>query len=186
MTRILDIGSGDHSTAETFFPDISDKEIVRLDINPDHKPDVVHDIAAPLPVELVGTFDLVLALHVMEHMDRVSVVNAFKNAASALKNMGEIWVAVPSLEWACDKILSHQEGTYVQQIVFGGQADVWDYHRCGFTMRALRQMVEISGLVIKKAYQSTFTVRGEDKEYECIQNVVIGAKYDFGPEDAIK
>lgn len=42
-------------------------ELVTLDINPDHKPDVVHDLnALPLPFE-ADTFDEIHAYEVLEH-----------------------------------------------------------------------------------------------------------------------
>lgn len=182
--RILDVGCGPNSVAAQMFEKVEDKEVVRLDIDPDNKPDVVHDISSPLPVELVGAFDVVIAYHVMEHLDRAVVIQSFKNITAAVRNGGELWVSCPSLEWACDEIKAHREGTYVQAVIFGNQHSPWDYHRCGFTMQALRQMVAISGMIVKKATQSTYFISSEEKQYRCIQNVVVGAKYE-NPGEAI-
>ena len=49
-------------------------------------------------------------------------------------------------------------------------------------------MVEICGLVVKKSYQSPFTIIDNGKEYGCIQNIVIGARYDIisDPAEAVE
>lgn len=188
MTRILDIGSGSESVAAQIFAEIQDKEIVRLDADPDNNPDIVHDITQPLPEELRSQFDLVLAAHVMEHIDRDRVVDTFRNVISAVKNMGEVWILVPSLEWVSSEIINKRDGVHAQLSLFGGQKNPWDFHRCGFTLASLRQMVEICGLIVRKAYQSPFVIWQADKEYSAIQNIVIGARYDAlnDPAEAIQ
>ncbi len=178
MIRILDIGSGPESVAAQIFSGIPEKEIIRLDADPDNKPDIIHDITQPLPEELRSQFDLVLAAHVMEHIDRDKVVNTFRNVISSVKNMGEVWILVPSMEWAASELINQRDGVQVQLSIFGGQKNFWDIHRCGFTLAALRQMVEICGLIVRKAYQSPFKIWQADKEYTAIQNIVIGARYD--------
>ena len=105
MVKILDIGSGVASVASVVFDDIQDKQIVRADINPDLKPDVIFDITKPLPEELKGQFDIVYCSHMMEHIDRNKVFAAMDNLIAAAKDMGEIWVIVPSMEWAANEIL---------------------------------------------------------------------------------
>jgi cyclopropane fatty-acyl-phospholipid synthase-like methyltransferase len=186
--KILDIGSGYGSLAETIFESIAEKEIVRMDADPEKKPDILHDITTPLPEELRGQFDLVLASHVMEHIGRDKVVDAFRHAISAVKNMGEVWILVPSLEWAANEIINLRDGLHVQGTIFGGQLDPFDVHQCGFTLASLRQMVELCGLIVRKAYQSPCTITVGGTEYGSLQNIVIGARYDGmnDPADAIE
>jgi len=176
--KILDVGSGPESVAGAIFEQIEDKQIVRLDANPDNHPDILHDIREPLPEELRSQFDLVLAAHVMEHIDRNKVVDSFRNAISAVRNIGEVWIITPSLEWTANEVINKRDGAHVQAMLFGSQENEYQTHRCGFTLQSLRQMVEICGLIVRKAYQSPFTVIVNGAEYACIQNIVIGARYD--------
>jgi hypothetical protein len=183
MIRILDVGCGvgPESSAtdpNAVFSDVTDKEIVRLDANPDAHPDFIHDITQPLPEELRSAFDIVLCSHVMEHIRRPQVLDAFRNTISGVKNMGEVWFIVPSMEFAAGEILKHRDGASVQALIFGGQASDLDTHYCGYTLQALRFMVELCGLVVRKAYQAPFSIEVDGKSHTCIQNIVVGARYD--------
>lgn len=176
--KILDIGSGVASVAALVFSDVKDKEIVRMDANESLKPDIVHDITTPLPENLLGQFDVVYVSHVLEHIDRLKVIQTLAFLSKALKNMGEMWVIVPSMEWAASEILHGRDGLHTQGMIWGGQNTEWDYHRCGFTLASLRQLFEILQLVVRKAYQSPFGIVMGENEFKCVQNVVIGARYD--------
>lgn len=182
--KILDVGSGYESVAEQVFTWIEDKEIVRLDGNPAANPDVLHDITEPLPEELRSSFDIVYVSHILEHIDRMKVIDTFRNISGAVRNMGEVWVVVPSLEWAANEIINRREGIHVQGVLYGGQDHPLDYHRVGFTLASLRQMVELCGLIVRKSYQSPFTTIFDNKSYQCLQNVVIGMRYDLANDPA--
>jgi SAM-dependent methyltransferase len=181
MLKILDIGSGAQSVAALVFAD-EEKEITRLDANSDLAPDVVHDITTPLPESLIGQFDIVYCSHVMEHIDRIKVLPTLQYLSKALKDRGELWVVVPSLEWAAREIIRGHDGLHIQGHIFGGQNTPWDYHRTGFTLSGLRQSLEVAGLVIRKSYQSPFqietTIDDQKKIFNCIQNVAVGARVD--------
>ncbi len=176
--KILDVGSGPESVAAQIFDSIAEKEIVRLDTDPALNPDVIHDITQPFPEELRSQFDLVLAAHVFEHIERNRVVETFRNVISAVKNHGEVWIIVPSLEWAANEVINKRDGAHVQALLFGSQENEYQLHKCAFTLASLRQMVELCGLIVRKAYQSQFTVFVNGREFQCIQNIVIGARYD--------
>jgi len=188
MPKLLNIGSGidKGEIVNRFFPDISNKDITRLDINPLVEPDVIHDISQPLPEELRGQFDIVFSNHMLEHMDRVNVVPAVRNMASGLKNLGEMWIIVPSFDWVCSQILQHRDGLHIQGMMFGAQRDEWDYHRCSFTLNALRTIVEICGLITKRAFQSPFTLLMDGKKFDAIQNIVVAMRVDVLSESEDK
>ena len=143
----------------------------------DLKPDVIFDITKPLPEELKGQFDIVYCSHMMEHIDRNKVFAAMDNLIAAAKDMGEIWVIVPSMEWAANEILRGRDGIHIQGHIFGGQSNEWEYHRSGFTLSALRFLFESRKILVRKAYQAPFTLGYENREFQCVQNVVIGLKY---------
>ncbi len=160
-------------------------DITRLDANPESHPDIIHDITQPLPDDLLNRFDIVFAAHVMEHIDRNSVISVIRNISEAVKNQGELWVLVPSLEFCCGEVLAGRDSPGIQGLLFGGQEHPWDYHRCGFTLKELRFMLEISDMVIRRSYQSPFVVIINDKEYRALQNVVVGMRYVDDPSTAI-
>lgn len=180
--KILDVGCGVDSVAKVVFDWIEDKEITRLDGDEKAKPDVLHDITEPLPEELRNKFDIVYMSHVLEHIERDKVINAFRYTISALKNMGEVWIVVPSLEWAAGEILKKNDGIHIQGMLFGGQLHPLDFHHVGFTLMGLRQLAEVCGLLIRKAYQAPFEVHLADRRFRCIQNVVVALRYDNGKE----
>lgn len=180
--RILDIGSGPESMAAVIFKDVPDKEIVRLDALPEVNPDILHDITQPLPAHLHGQFDIVYCSHVLEHIDRVKVIPTIRNLTQALANLGELWVLVPSLDWAASEIVQGRSAGAILALLYGSQDTPFQYHRVGFTLRDLRVLMEAMGLVMRKAYQSPFTVVIDETRYTCIQNVCIAARYDgFAP-----
>lgn len=190
--QILDIGSGPNGgTALDVFAPILEQgyeyDLVKMDIVPDNNPDIVHDIRNPLPPELHGRFDLILASHVFEHVERHVALPAFRNMASALAKNGELWIVVPSLEWCAEQILNNKVTAAVWLCLYGGgepnQPSYW-YHNMGYTLTTLRQVFTICGLVVRKAYQVPFTLpfmqvgSDEKREYVALQNVVIGVKVD--------
>lgn len=183
--KVLDIGSGSASVAAQVFSHL-ELDVTRMDADSNNKPDILHDITQPLPEELHGKFDIVYASHVLEHIDRNKVVGVFRNIIKAARNLGEIWILVPSMEWAANEIINRREGIHVQMNIFGGQQNEFDYHRCGFTLAALRQLAEISGLIVRKAYQSPFTIVSEGREYPSLQNVLIAVRFDEDPSNAVE
>ena len=86
--------------------DYSNCELVSLDINPDHKPDVVHDLnAVPWPFE-DNSFDEINAWEVLEHIgqqgDYEGFFAHFYEAWRILKPGGVLAATVPKWdsEWA--------------------------------------------------------------------------------------
>lgn len=181
--KILDVGCGPNTLSQDLFPYT---ELVRLDASEAVKPDVVHDITTPLPDNLISRFDLVFMSHVLEHIDRGKVENAVRNVSRALKNGGEIWIMVPSLEWVVERF-DPFKGTdmVLHAMLYGGQQSEFDYHRCAFTLFDLRMIFDRVGLVTRRAYQTTFLLEdlSHDVAKECVQNVIIGMRND--PEPAI-
>jgi len=185
MLKILDVGSGAVSNAAEILsiPEGIEYEITTLDANAEDSPSYTHDVREPFPEELQDAFDLVVCSHVLEHIDRVDVVRTVQNISTTLKNMAELWVLVPSMEWAASEIIAGRHSRSVEAHIFGSQTNEYQYHKCSFTLNALRTLFDHTGLLVKKAYQSPYAIRYTDRDGEvvedlCIQNVVIGARYD--------
>ena len=178
IAQILDIGCGPESIAPVIYSHIEHMQVTRLDGLAENKPDVLHDITQPLPEELLGAFDIVLASHVVEHVDRDQVNIVMRNIASAVRNHGEVMVIVPAMEWAAREILEGRENAGVQGAIFGGQQNPLDYHRCGFTLKSLRYMIELAGLIPRKAYQSPLTIEMYGHTTNALQDIVIATRID--------
>ena len=148
MLKILDVGSGigNEGMIKAFFGDV-EKEVIRLDINPEVNPDILHDITQPLPEEHIGKYDIVFSSHMLEHMERAQVFPVMRNIASAVKNLGEVWIIVPDLKWAAQEILAGRDGMQVQGLLYGAQrpGNPWDIHKSGFTLNALRRAEQLHG-----------------------------------------
>jgi hypothetical protein len=153
-------------------------QITTMDAAPENKPDITHNITRPLPRSLWDSFDIVLASHVLEHIDRDKLAETFGHLTKPLVNQGEIWVLVPSLEWAAAEVLANRHSCGVEAAIFGGQRGEWDYHRSGFTLRQTRFLFETEGLLVKRAFQAPFVITVGEVSFRAIQNIVIGARYD--------
>lgn len=82
--QILEVGSGPNRLFE---------RSTTLDLSPDCRPDVLHDLNVtpyPLPSD---RFDLIVCLHVLEHVDRL--VEATGELHRLLKPGGRLFVEVP-------------------------------------------------------------------------------------------
>lgn len=184
QVSVLDIGcSAGNPAAESILEFIEDKRITRLDIDPAVAPEVLHDITLPLPEDLQGKFDIVVAAHVLEHIRRADVTQVLRNIVTAVREMGEVWILVPSLEWASDQIRVGRDNEVVQRVVFGNQDDPYQFNHCGFTLNALRTHAEVCGMLVRKAYQSPRVMTLYDKQWTTVQNVVIGMRLPEPKED---
>lgn len=187
--KILDVGSGKHSYAVDFFkPMLENVEytVTTVDIDPDNEPDILADMKQPFPEDMHNQFQLVLASHCLEHVERSMVIPVMQNLANVVAPRGELWLVVPSLEWAASQIIQKKETPAVQLAIYGGaEADKpnFYYHHSGFTLMSLRDLLRHVGLVEKGAYQQEYKVKinGIEQELPLMQNLVIGAKPDADP-----
>lgn len=174
--KLLDVGSGpEGGNTAKFYPKM---EIVRLDVDPEVKPDILHDVTKPLPAELHGQFDGVFMSHVLEHFPWARVVTVLRNLREALVPDGEILILVPSLEWAAREILSDRPAATLQAFLYGSQHTEWQFHRSGFTLIGLRQVLRYSGFLEEYVAQGRFNINMHNKTFEAVQNVALAKRVD--------
>jgi SAM-dependent methyltransferase len=174
---VLDVGAGAEGTAQAHF---ADAVIYRLDVDPAVGPDFLHDIRQPLPEDLRDRFDVVFCSHVVEHVERHLVLDTVRNLASAVRPGGELWILVPSMEWVASELRKDKPSPATIAAIYGMQSNEWQYHKCGFTLFMLRQVIERAGLIPRRAYQAPLTITLNGKAYPCLQNVVVAMRYDGG------
>jgi len=144
MKKFLDVGSST-VTRVNLFDQYGEMEVTRLDIDPDVEPDIVHDLMNPLPEEHQGIYDVVLASHMLEHIEYRYVNQVVRNIVEAAKIGGEVWFFVPSMEWAAREIQLGRDGMGLQGTIFGGEMNQWDYHKTGFTLPLLAATLKAAG-----------------------------------------
>ena len=172
--NILDVGCGEGSIAQGFWPEAT---VHRLDADPEVNPDTVHDLTKKLPEYLHLNFDIVYASHVMEHLPRGEVIQAFLNLREALRVGGEMWIVVPAMEWAARELLKDNPSPVVQPFIYGSQDNEYQYHKTGYTLVMLRSLFSKLGLITRKAYQTDFYIDWGDKRFTAKQNIIIGLKH---------
>jgi len=170
--KVLDIGSGGGSTyIKAYYPDVD--QIIKLDIDRNVKPNIVHDITKPLPRKYQGKFDAAVCFHMLEHINRRDVVSVMRNIADAVRYKGEVVVTVPSLEWAANEIMNGRDSLGVQGILYGAQTSPHHFHKIGFTLNALEQVISHIGILsIDKSFQQEIIVIVDGQRFDAVHNVV--------------
>lgn len=183
--RAVEIGPGKPeykcASANVYLDGLENLEIVTLDADPALLPDILHDIRDPFPEEMAETFDIVFCSHVLEHIEYMSAGKVLKNLASLLRVGGEMHVVVPDLSWACQKVLKGEQTIATAGVFWGGQADELDCHKSGYTLNSLRLLMEVTGLITRRAYQNQYKSfvtlsNGKTQDENVRQNYVIGLK----------
>lgn len=101
MKELL-IGCGSRTVRELSIDGVNTfKNVVRLDINPEHNPDVIHDLTVhPLPF-IDNEFDEIHAYEVLEHLayqgDFKFFFKEFEEYARILKPGGRFYASVPAM-----------------------------------------------------------------------------------------
>lgn len=172
---VAEIGANAKPQAQ-FVPSFAGAKLITLDIDVNQKPDVVADAAA-MPEELYGQLDGLLASHVLEHFPYRQTVSVLEGWVKCLKDGGELHILVPSLEWAAREVLSENPSPAVYAQLYAGQVTQWDVHYTGFTMRKLRQIMEMVGINVHTATTGVYHLRvGTLGEFEAHQHYVAGVK----------
>lgn len=191
--KLLDVGAGRWpirpEVIERVFGLKPDQvEVWTLDVDAETKPNILHDIRKPLPEEYHGQFDVVWMSHVLEHFGRYECMRVLKNIRDALKNLGEFWVFVPSLEWCAKQILSDHPSPGVLPSLYGAQDNEWQFHKNGFTLRGLRTVLTEAGFIPRHVFHTEMTINMVDtngKRYavKAMQNCAMAIRYDVEEQD---
>ena len=97
-----------------------------------------------------GSATEIYASHIYEHLGyQQELLQALKEANRVLVRGGVLRIAVLDLEVLCqlllDKRLPLQARWEVQRMIYGGQIDQWDFHKCGFSFDLLVGALEPCG-----------------------------------------
>jgi SAM-dependent methyltransferase len=160
MKRFLHVGCG-HATKPKTTPVFAgpDWQEVRLDIDPDVKPDIVASIT-DLSVVDSGSMDAIFSSHNVEHLFEHEVPIAFGEFRRVLKPDGYVVITCPDLKSVARLIAEDKldEPAYVSaagpitphDILYGHGASIRDgriymAHRGGFTAKSLYRTLAQAG-----------------------------------------
>ena len=140
--KILDLGSGgvDHGELK------KEGNVTTVDLRDDTNPDYRCDVRN-LPFDN-GVFDLVSSSHVLEHFGRDEVDSVLDEWLRVLKPGGELRTIVPSIEWAAKKIVDGEVSWDVKNVLYGLEDYDLNFHKNGFTLATLTELLESKGLKI--------------------------------------
>lgn len=114
-----------------------------------HPVDVVCDARViQLPT---GCAELVYSQECLEHFPWGQYFEVLTEWARLVAPSGRLRIEVPDFLAACNQVLSTDTldmDRAIQQIIFGGQANEWDYHYSGHTPRTLTDDMTKLGLTV--------------------------------------
>jgi len=158
--KLLYLGAGSErgNPSPQHFPSY---EVVTLDINPDSKPDLLMDMRdlKSLPA---SSFDGVVGSHSLEHVYFHEVPDVLSGVFHVLKRGGRVVQATPNLMRAAKMLVEHdyQAPIYLSpagpimalDLIYGHRGYVsaghtFMAHKCGFTPRMLKDLLEQVGFV---------------------------------------
>ena len=146
--KCLYLGCGSDKRQST-----NEEEWINVDIREEVNPDLVWDMEkTPYPFK-DQEFDLILLKDSLEHVSYHKVEDVIKECHRLLKPGGKIQIQCPDLEAIAYKVILHPErGADYKALsywIYGGQGYPEDTHKSGFTMKALKNLLERHGFKIE-------------------------------------
>lgn len=114
-----------------------------------HLPEIVADARKiPLPDQ---TCEMVYSQECLEHFPWADTARVVKEWARLVQPGGLLRIEVPDFLAACQQVLSNaslEMDLAIQQIIFGGQSNAFDFHYAGLTHRTLPDFIQATGLAV--------------------------------------
>jgi predicted SAM-dependent methyltransferase len=120
--------------------------------------------------------DTIYASLVLQYVPYREVVAALEEWARLLKPRGQLYITVPSLEWAATQIISGKPLPVIMPFIYGNQGGPGQFYQSGFMLAALRNLVVAAGFEVREAGPFDATVQMGDEEYKVQQLLVLAVK----------
>jgi predicted SAM-dependent methyltransferase len=114
----------------------------------------VHHDVLPLPgIDIVCEFfdlpeehyDRIDMTHVLEHFP---TADTQKVLAKLRRMTDELYIEVPNFRWHAEILIMENRERDAVYYAFGGQNDIWDFHKTGFTPDILKEELTKAGFTI--------------------------------------
>lgn len=102
--------------------------------------------------------DVILASHLLEHIEHALVPNVLRIWNRKLKKGGKLLINVPNLIYACRLVSRYESGNPMDgyynrfdgehgllSILYGSQSHPGEYHKAGFTKSYLKELLQTTG-----------------------------------------
>lgn len=122
-----------------------------VDCREEVKPDAVDDIVT-LGKFKENTADLILAVHVLEHVKRDDALKALRRWFEVLKPGGTLRVAVPDIAEACRHFVYYGDLGAIYTMFWGSQKHAYDTHLTGWDEKTLVSDLTAAGFVGVRQY----------------------------------
>lgn len=159
MKTLLHVGCGPQTQQNLKGFGATEWREIRLDINPDVKPDVVGSLT-DMSAVADGSVDAVYSAHNIEHLYAHEVPVAMQEFRRVLAPGGMVVLTCPDLQSVCAAVAKNQllETLYVSpagpiaalDVLYGFRAEIaagntYMAHKCGFTYDTLRKAFHDAG-----------------------------------------
>lgn len=120
-------------------------------------------------------YDVVVAGHILQLVERKKMPEFAKRLRTLVRDMGEIHIYVPDLDWAARMLIVNKPSPLIQFAIYGSEKYP---HRSGFTLLWLRRLVEGADIIVRHATMSAFSVMVGDEAEMIPQLVILGVRND--------
>lgn len=103
----------------------------------------------------------IYACHVLEHFGRHEVMGVLSEWARVIEDGGSIYLAVPDIDSAISYYTKNGDLSLLYGQFWGGQKDMHDYHKIGFTFKTLESLLLKNGFENVSRYDA-FTYLPKD------------------------
>lgn len=139
---LLDVCSGNPEEGE-----IRPDGYIYQDIESHKGIDLVCDLEELNKYIAKGQCKRIRASHCLEHFPTSHIPTILKMIHGLLEKDGELEIHCPNIKWHCALILEDRDEEAVNY-AFGGQRDVYDFHKTGFTPTILIRRLTEAGFKI--------------------------------------
>lgn len=139
MKRALNLGCGDQH-----FDSTQDTDWLNMDINPrDGKVEVEGDVSKPLPFS-DEMFDIIVASHIIEHIEMSIVTDVIKDWMRCLKKDGHLIITVPDARALAERYVTHDITHFIFAINMTGpyHGQDTDHHSWAYDYNELADRVK--------------------------------------------
>lgn len=130
---------------------------INIDIDPQTRPDVVHDLTQPLPYQ-DNTVSAILLQDILEHFTKQEGQKLLCECARVLKKGGRIKLRLPNIQQIIDQFAADEE--VMLEFIYGNTetSGRWGSHRYGYTAKSI-------ALALKRAGFSNIRTRQETTNF---------------------
>lgn len=130
--------------------DVRIPEFCNVDVDVTTRADVIDDITS-LRKFRDGFADVIYACHVLEHMSHAEVPRVLATWHRVLRPGGLLYISVPDIDRIVKIYTQHWEHFQTRPnspwigLLYGGQEDRYDFHKTGFNLTWMTELLERCG-----------------------------------------